>query len=111
MEKCLNALTSLGADANAHAMASRMTPMAQDNAQHPTIPESLDADRADHNLPPPSGGISALLAQHWTGVDPSLFGPKHTMPQLGVDASGTPKCTTPPLGVDASGPQQQSTWE
>ncbi len=119
IEKCLHTLTSVDSDANAHATASHMTTMAHDNAQHPTIPESPDEDRINHNLPsrsgsisaPRPGGVSALLAQRWTGVDPSLFGPKRIAPQPGDDASGTPKRTTPPLGVDASSPQQRSTSE
>jgi hypothetical protein len=73
MEKCLNALPSFGANANAHATASCMTKMAHDNPQHPTIPASPDADRADHNLPSPPGSISAPPDQRWTGIDPSLF--------------------------------------
>jgi hypothetical protein len=111
MEKCLNALSSISADANPHAMASQMATMAHNNALHPTILESPDVDCIDHNLPSPSGGISALPAQRWTGVNPSLFGPKRTVPQLGVDASGPPKRTTPQHSVDASKPQQQSTSE
>ncbi len=108
VEKCLHTLTSLDSDANAHATASCMTTMAHDNAQHPAIPESLDADRVDHDLPSQPGGVSAPQPGGISAppdVDPSLFGPKCIAPQLGDDASGTPKSTMPPLGVDASGPQ------
>jgi hypothetical protein len=106
MEKCLTTIRSLGSYANAHATASRMTTMAHNNAQHLTFPESPDVDRIDHDLPSRLGGVSALPVQCWTGVDPSLFGPKCITPQLGMDASGTPNCTTLPVGMDASGPQQ-----
>ncbi len=119
MEKYLHTLMSLDSDAGAHATASHVTTMAHDNAQHPTILESMDEDHVNHDLPSQTSGVSAprpgsvlaLPAQRWTGVDPSLFGPKRITPQLGDDASSTPTCTMPPLGVDASGPQQQSTSE
>jgi hypothetical protein len=111
MEERLNALTSIGNVANPHAMASRMALMAHNNAPHPTIPAIPDADRVDYDHPSPPGGVSALPAQHWTGVDPSQFSPKHTTPHLSVDASGPPKHTAPQLGVDASGPQLGSTLE
>ncbi len=70
MEKYLHTLTSLDSDANAHAAASHVTTMAHDNTQHPTIQESLDEDRINHNLPsqpsgvsaPQSGGVSAPLS-------------------------------------------------
>jgi hypothetical protein len=106
MEEHLHALTSIGDVSNPHVTASNMASMAHNNAPHSTIPASPDADQVDYDLPSSPGGVSALPAQCWTGVDPSLFGPKHTAPQLGVDASGSPKYNTPQLGVDTSSPQQ-----
>jgi hypothetical protein len=106
MEKCRNAFMSLDPNANPHATASCMATIAQNSAPHSNIPESPDTDRVDHNPPSLPGGISAPPAQRWTGVDPSQFGSRHTVPQLSVDASGPPKRTTPQLGGDASGPQQ-----
>jgi hypothetical protein len=58
-KKYLHTLSFLNSDANAHAMASRMTTMAHDNAQHLTIPESPDNNSINHDLPSRPGSISA----------------------------------------------------
>jgi hypothetical protein len=107
MEVPLNALTSISNVIDPHATASCMALRAHNNASHPPIPASPDMDCVDYNLHSPPDGVSALPAQCWTGVDFFLFVPKHTAPQLGVDASGPPKRTMLQLGVDTSGPSQQ----